>query len=260
MGNVTPLPPFTVAITPNLAAEGTMEQTAAHELWRTLAGPRGLTDDQIAQLEHYLVMLNKVNQVMNLTRVTEPEQARIVHVADAMTLLRYVPQETQLLADVGSGGGVPGIVLGVMLPTTRVVLIDSTQKKANFLKDVAKQLKLANLEVRPIRAEDAGRSELRDACDVVTARAVGPLNWIVEWCLPLVKKYGTFLAMKGPKLVQEIPEAKRALQACSGGEPVVHPVTNLPGQNEHVICEIKKIGKTGPLMPRSATASKGTPL
>jgi 16S rRNA (guanine527-N7)-methyltransferase len=231
----------------------------AHTLWTTLARDSGreLSDSQINRLEIYLDQLIAANKVMNLTRITDRTQAQLSHVADALTLLKHIPAGTSLLADVGSGGGVPGMVLAIALPETRVVLIESTQKKARFLADTATVLGLENLSVRAIRAEEAGRGDLREACDVVTARAVGAMVFLVEWCLPLVKVGGKLLAMKGPRLAEELPAARTAIRLLGGADGVVHPVTGLPEASGHVICEVVKRGRTPEKYPRSPDIAKG---
>lgn len=234
-----------------------------HELWSSLAAASGrtLSPEQLASFDRFLELLIEANETMNLTRVTEPEKARLLHVADALTLLAYIPLDTKLLADVGSGGGVPGIPLAIALPETKVVMVEATGKKCVFLRATAASLGLKNVDVRHARAEEVGRNvTLRDSCDVVTARAVGVLAWLAEWCLPLARKGGKMLAMKGPKLVEELVLADRAIKALNGGPPVVHQVTTLPGQTGHVICEIVKLGKTDPLLPRAASLAKGKHL
>lgn len=236
-----------------------MSQTH-HELWNSIVAPRVLTEGQLAQLDRYLELLAKANETMNLTRVVDVEQARLLHVADALTLLPHIPGETKTLADVGSGGGVPGMILGIALPETRVHLIEATQKKAAFLKATAQALGLKNVSVHSLRAEDSGRTPLRDSCDVVTARAVGALVWLVEWGLPLCRKGGKLLAMKGPKLAEEMPAGEHAAKKVHGQVTATHPVTNLPGQTGHVICEIAKTGPTPAAYPRAATVAKGKPL
>ena len=247
-----------------------MIEAEIHELWRSLtqAGGRELSAEQVAQLEGYLDRLIAVNEVMNLIRVSDRDEARIAHVADALTLLPHIPPNTKVLADIGSGGGIPGMVLAIALPGVRVVMVESIQKKARFLDETARALGLTNVEVRPIRAEDAGqigdygkkRSDLREGCDVVTARALGALVVLVEWCLPLVKVGGKLLAMKGPKLTNELPAARQAIRLLGGGESVVHAAKGLPGETGHVICEIPKVARTNEKYPRTPAETKGNPL
>jgi 16S rRNA (guanine527-N7)-methyltransferase len=229
-----------------------------NELWHQLAAKANLvlTDAQHAKLSAYIDLLFEANQRMNLTRIADRAAAEVQHVGDALTVLPFLPVEAFGLADVGSGGGVPGIILAIARPDAKVVLIESTKKKAVFLQEAVTKLELSNVEVIAERAEIVGQGDLRDSCDVAVARAVGALDFLVEWCLPLVKKGGKMLAMKGARIVDELPAALKAIHMLSGGEPIVHPV-ELPGAEHHVIVEIAKIGRTDARYPRDPTLAKG---
>jgi 16S rRNA (guanine527-N7)-methyltransferase len=100
---------------------------------------------------------------------------------------------------------------------------------------------------------------MRESCDVAVARAVGQLDFLAEWCLPLVAKGGKMLAMKGARIAEELPAAKRAIHMLGGGAPAVHPV-ELPGADHHVIVDIPKVGATPDKYPRDPTIAKGRPL
>ena len=219
--------------------------------------------EQDAQLSRYLDLLFEANARMNLTRITDRAAAEVQHVGDALTLLPFLPSQAGVfrprLADVGSGGGVPGIPLAIACPDLSVLLIESTKKKAAFLKQAIESLNLSNVSVSEWRAEDVARSNNRESFDIVTARAVATLDFLAEWCLPLAKKGGKFLAMKGPKIAEELPAAKRAIKLAGGGEPVIHSV-DLPGTEHRVIVEIPKIARSDPKLPRPATQAKGRPL
>jgi 16S rRNA (guanine527-N7)-methyltransferase len=222
-------------------------RTLWHELV-TKAGMR-LSPEQEIRLARYLEHLLEANARMNLTGITDMAAAEIQHVADALTLLAFLPRGPHRLADVGSGGGVPGIVLAIVRGDATVALIESTQKKANFLKHASDRLGLKNVLILPERAEEAGRTNLRETFDVVTARAVAPLNQLLEWCLPLTKRGGKVLAMKGPKVEEELAAAQKASRLMAGGAVNVHAVT-LPGISGHVIVEVMKEGKTDAKYPR----------
>ena len=232
-------------------------------LWNDLAARAGLTlaNERHAQLCRYLDLLLEANQRMNLTRITDRAAAEVQHVGDALTLLPFLPAGDVRVADVGTGGGVPGIPLAIARPDAQVVLIESTKKKAAFLSSAVTALALGNVTVSDARAEDAGQSpQFRETFDVATARAVATLDWLAEWCLPLVKpKTGKVLAMKGARAVEELQAAAKALKLLHAGEPVVHPV-DLPGSEHRVIVEIPKRGRTDPRLPRPATVAKGKPL
>ena len=230
-------------------------------LWNDITTAAGLplNESQTASLSHYLDLLLAANEKMNLTRIATREAAEIGHVGDALTLLPFLPPAAHRLVDVGSGGGVPGIPLAIARPDAMVTLVESTQKKAAFLQATITELGLKNVSVVSTRAEDVGRSKSRETFDVATARAVGAMVFLVEWCLPLVKKGGKLLAMKGERIVEELPAAENAVRMLGGGKPVVHPVS-LPGTTHHVIVEIPKIGTTSFRYPRAATEAKGKPM
>jgi 16S rRNA (guanine527-N7)-methyltransferase len=231
------------------------------ELWNELAAKAdlALSPGQHNQLDRYIDLLLEANQRMNLTRIADRAAAEVQHVGDALTVLPFLPKETFRLVDVGSGGGVPGVILAIARPDAKVVLLEATKKKAAFLQEVVTKLELANVKVLPERAETAARGELRESRDVAVARAVGAMDFLVEWCLPLVKKGGVMLAMKGARIVDELPAAKRAINLLGGGNPTVHPV-DLPGTEHRVIVEIRKLGRTDVRYPRDPTVAKGKPL
>jgi 16S rRNA (guanine527-N7)-methyltransferase len=217
-----------------------------------------LQDSQREKIERYLALLIAANARMNLTRIVDRQQAENLHVADALTLLPFLPAGEHRLADVGSGGGVPGLILAIARPDARVTLIEATKKKAEFLKTTAAELELPNVEIAAVRAEEAGRSNLRESFDVVVARAVGTLDWLAEWTLPLAKKGGMVLAMKGAKAADELAQAKRIIGRIGGGNAEIHPV-ELPGAEHHVIVRIPKIAPTHENWPRRVTDTKGLP-
>lgn len=222
-----------------------MPAELAHKLWRSLmqAGGRTLTDGQIQQLELFLELLQRANSTMNLTRVADPTRGRLLHVADSLTLLPHLPGDTSSVCDVGSGGGVPGLVLAIVLPETAITLVEATRKKAEYLRAAAAELALGRVTVRAQRAEDFARVEGRERFDVVTARAVAALPQLLEWCLPLTRVGGCVLAMKGPRVADELPAAQRALARLGAAAPVVHAAPTLPGAEGHVICEVHKVGR-----------------
>lgn len=211
----------------------------------------GLTLDERheALLNSFLDLLLEANQRMNLTRITDRQQAEILHVADAMTLLTHLPSRAHRLADVGSGGGIPGIVLAIVRPDAQIVLIESTQKKAHFLRAAVAELKLGNVGIEPVRAEDVARSADRESFDIAVARAVAVLPELVEWLLPLVKVRGHALAMKGPKGEEELEQARHLIKRLGGDRPSIVS-GDLPDRPGHIIIKIPKTARTHPRYPR----------
>jgi 16S rRNA (guanine527-N7)-methyltransferase len=231
------------------------------ELWNDLARRAGveLSADQHSRLSRYLDLLLEANTRMNLTRITDRTAAEVQHVGDALTILPHLPAGEIRLVDVGTGGGVPGIPLAIARPDATILLVESTKKKAAFLKQAIEALELGNASVSEWRAEDVGRSNSRESFDIALARAVATMPWLAEWLLPLVRKGGKMLAMKGPKVADELPSAKKPIKLAGGGEPLIHPV-DLPGTEHRVIVEIPKIAKSDSRLPRPATQAKGKPL
>jgi 16S rRNA (guanine527-N7)-methyltransferase len=229
-----------------------------NELWNSLASRASLrlSQEQHDKLARYLDLLIEANKTMNLTRITERGEAEIHHVGDSLTLLPFLPTGNISIADVGSGGGVPGIPLAIARPDAQFLLIESTKKKAAFLERAIAELQLPNVRVVGQRAEDIGQSGRRQTFDVAIARAVATLDWLAEWLLPLVKVGGKALAMKGKRAADELPAADRAIRLLGGGAPISHAV-DLPGTDSHVIIEIPKVRKTDARYPRPATAAKG---
>lgn len=230
-------------------------------LWQQLSDRAQLvlSQQQLDQLSHFLNLLLAANREMNLTRIDTLAEAEVGHVGDSLTLLPFLPKTDFALADVGSGGGVPGIPLAIVRPDTRVMLIESTQKKAAFLENTIRQIGLSNVRVSTHRAEDEARGAARESFDVVIARALAAMNVLVEWCLPLVKVGGKLLAMKGGKISQELPAAARAIKLLGGSEAMVHPA-ELPGAMYHVVVEIRKTHRTDKRYPRTTAQTKEKPL
>ena len=227
-------------------------------LWTEIAARAGasLSDRQQALLSRFLDLLLDANTRMNLTRIVDRESAEVHHVGDSLTLLRFIPPGSWRVADVGSGGGVPGIPLAIARPDLSVLLIESTKKKASFLEGAIRELGLTNVRVSSERAEELGRSAAtRESFDLVVARAVGRMEWLAEWCLPLVRKGGKMLAMKGPKAAEELPAAEHVIKLLGGGSPDIHRA-DLPGADNHVIVEIAKTATTPARYPRAPTAAR----
>lgn len=172
------------------------------------------------ELERYgafLRLLMEANARFNLTAIRDRESAWMRHIYDSLSLLPVVAslEGVQRIADVGSGGGLPAIPLAIALPNVRFTLIESTGKKAAFLREAADALGLGNIEVVNDRAEVLGRDREhhREQYDIVTARAVGPLRVLLELTVPLARLRGLVLAIKGGKAAEEVDEAKAALHA-----------------------------------------------
>lgn len=234
-----------------------MPDEATIALWQTLfvVAGRTLEHGHVEHLDRFLELLLRANERMNLTRIRDRSSAEIEHVADALTLLRHLPRERCRLADIGAGGGVPGMVLAIARPDCSITLIESIRKKADFLRATANELRLVNTTVMCDRAETIGRSELRESFDVVTARAVAGLPTLLQWSMPLLRAGGRLLAMKGPKVADELPACRSLLRPLGAAEPCLHPVDveSLPGR---CVVEVVKIASTDPRYPVSPTRAR----
>lgn len=218
------------------------------------------TDKQLQQFNRYYEMLVETNKVMNLTAITEPDEVAVKHMIDS--LLAYDDSfKGKTLADVGTGAGFPGIPLKIYCPELNVVLIDSLGKRLKFLQNVIAELELENICCEHMRAEDAGKNKAhREKYDLVTARAVARLSVLSEYCLPLVKKGGLFIALKGSKFAEEIEEGRAALKIL-GGKLLSSEQVKLPGLDDgRAIVKIAKIKSTPAQYPRKAGTPEKEPL
>lgn len=216
-----------------------------------------LEPDEVERLRRYLEALYEANRRFNLTAIREPSEAWTRHIFDSLTLLPLlISAEVTSVADVGSGGGLPGLVLAIVLPDVRFTLIESTGKKARFLEDTAAALELGNVTVVNERAEVVGQDHQhhRDKYDAVLARAVGPLPVLLELTVPLAREGGFVFAIKGERAKEEIETAKQALYHLHAA---VVDVQRTPTGS---IVIIEKRRKTPRLYPRSPGEPKRRPL
>lgn len=177
------------------------------------------------QLAVYLGLLADGNTRFNLTRIVSAHDAWHRQVLDSLTLLPFIEAiGAHNLLDLGSGGGVPGLVLAIVRPELQITLLEATLKKARFLQDTVEQLGLDNVTVISERAETFGAPDGggRDGWDVVTARAVAPLRVLLELSLPLATPQGWLLAIKGRKASEEIEQARTALQVLKATVEQTH--------------------------------------
>jgi 16S rRNA (guanine527-N7)-methyltransferase len=204
--------------------------------------------------DRYLAQLEEWRSRVQLTARRGEAVAALV--AEAMCVVPLVP-ESGRLADLGSGGGVPGLPIAVLRPGLRVVLAEATRKKAAFLGVVVRELRLANVEVLAARAEDLGHDPAhRAGYDAVTAQAVAPLRVLVEYALPLLRLGGVAVLPKGRGAPDEVRAAARALGTL-GGEAAVHaPPAGLCSP----IVLVRKIAPTPDSYPRRAGVPQRRPL
>lgn len=205
---------------------------------------------------NYYNDLIEKNKVMNLTAITEKNEVYIKHFIDSVLSLKNIKDNSKLL-DVGSGAGFPGIPLKILNNTLDITLLDSLNKRVNFLNEEIEKLGLSNIKAVHGRAEDYINVS-RETFDYVVSRAVARLNTLLEYCLPYVKLGGYFIAYKSMDTVEEIDESKNALNILGGKIEKVDKI-NLEG-NDRTLIYIKKVKNTPNKYPRGQNKPKSLPL
>lgn len=221
-------------------------------------------------IDAHVRLLLAWNEAINLTAFADPATVATRHILDSLAAMPLLGEEPGAatagapnpgprVADLGSGGGFPGLPIAAALPASRVTLIDSVAKKARFLEVAAAAMGLADrVTIRAFRVEDVAAREPA-AWDVVTARAVTGLAELVELGLPLLRVGGRLLAWKGPDIEAELAVGERAARALGGASPVIHEVDRIPALAGHRIVVVRKIAATPPGYPRDPARRKRLP-
>lgn len=217
-----------------------------------------LSGAQLDLLDRYAEILVDYNQKVNLTAITSPEGIEDRHFADSL-LFAAQPEVTGKLVDVGTGAGFPGVVAKIFKPDLQLTLMEPTGKRVEFLKYVCAELGLTGVEFAKERAEEAARKQWRETADVVSARAVAALQILAEYCLPLTKVGGVFIAMKGSGAEQELASAKGAI-AKLGGKFREARSFQLPGGDARSLVVCEKISQTPTAYPRNGGKIAKSPL
>lgn len=217
--------------------------------------------EAVDRLDRYAQLLLEKNQVMNLTAITEPEQVARLHMLDCAALLNVCPLEGRRLLDVGTGAGFPGMVLKILVPSLDVTLLDSLNKRLDWLAETCARLGLQGIRTIHARAEELGHDPaFRGQFDLVSSRAVAALPVLAELCLPYLKPGGVFLAMKSVDSEAELATAQSAIQTLGAR---VEAVTDyrIPGTEvRHRVILLKKTGETEKKYPRTFAKIKKNPL
>ena len=217
----------------------------------------GVTQEQLEQLEKYYEMLIEYNRFMNLTGITDHDEVYLKHFYDSLTISKVIDlTKIETLCDIGTGAGFPGIVLKIFFPNIKMVLIDSLKKRINFLDDVIKALNLKNIITIHARIEEYGIKN-KNKFDVVTARAVAPLNILLEYSIPILKLNGYFIPMKANIENENYENAIKVLK-CEVEK--INKFT-LPVENSNrTILKIRKKEITPLKYPRKNNLIKNNPL
>ena len=216
-----------------------------------------VTAEQAALLDRYAALLVEYNEKVNLTAITDPQGIEDKHFIDSL-LLAAQPEAQGRLVDVGTGAGFPGVVAKLYRPELRLTLLEPTGKRLDFLRWACGELGV-EAEFLKERAEEAARKQWRERFDTATARAVARLNKLAEYCLPLVRVGGYFLAMKAESAAEELQEARPAIERL-GGEVVALRRFSLPEGDERGIIIVKKISQTPTVYPRNGGKIAKSPL
>lgn len=173
-----------------------------------------LTETQLSQLEIYYEMIVEYNKIMNLTGITEHDEVFLKHFYDSLTIVKIIDLNTvESFCDIGTGAGFPGLVIKICFPKLKVTLLDSLNKRVEFLKAVIQKLNLKDIEVVHARAEEYALSH-RSEFDVTTARAVAHTSILLEYAIPMTKVEKYFIAMKA-NVEEEVKEIDNALKKLS---------------------------------------------
>lgn len=217
-----------------------------------------LTGTQLDLLDCYAELLVSYNEKVNLTAITTPEGIEDRHFADSL-LFAAQPEVAGRMVDVGTGAGFPGVVAKIYKPELELALMEPTGKRMDFLKYLCAELGLTGVEFVRERAEEAARKQWREAFDLASARAVAALPVLCEYCLPLVKVGGHFLAMKGPDADNELELASNALRKL-GGRAADDRAFTLPDGSARRLLVMEKISQTPPAYPRNGGKIAKKPL
>ena len=216
----------------------------------------------LSDFQEYKELLVEWNQKMNLTGIEDEKEVFIKHFLDSISAgsKGYI-QDGMSLIDVGTGAGFPGLPLKICLPELKVTLLDSLNKRINFLQEVAKEIQIDDIEFIHGRAEDFGKNEdYREKFDIATARAVAGLPVLMEFCVPFIKIGGYFVCLKGPNANLELEESKKAMEVL-GVEYIEKIDVKLPEIDlNHNILIFKKVKNTPSKYPRKAGKVSKNPI
>lgn len=220
----------------------------------------GFNEKQLEQFFEYMNLLIEWNEKINLTAITEPKEIIIKHFIDSLTINKYIEKNNKIV-DVGTGAGFPGIPIKIYRPEVEVTLVDSLNKRINFLNEVISKLGLEKINTIHARVEEFARNKkYREKFDIVTARAVANLTVLSEYLLPLTKNNGKCICMKGSNIEEECKESKKAIEIL-GGKIVEIEEFYLPDSDiKRNIINIKKVKTTPAKYPRKPGTPAKEPL
>lgn len=221
-----------------------------------------LTHQQTEQFNLYFEQLIDWNEKINLTAITEKNEVFLKHFYDSITPCFIFDFSNQLsICDVGAGAGFPSIPLKILFPHLHISIVDSLNKRISFLDALTKELGFKDVELYHDRAETFGQNaKFREHFDVVTARAVARLNVLSEFCLPLAKRGGHFIALKGAIGEEEVKESQKAIKVLGGEIQSIENLTLPEEESQRQLIVIKKINLTPKKYPRKPGMPSKQPL
>lgn len=218
------------------------------------------TEEQLEKFYQYMNMLLEWNEKINLTAIVEPKEVILKHFIDSLTINKYL-KENVTIADVGTGAGFPGIPLKILRPDIKVTLVDSLNKRINFLNEVIEKLNLEDIETVHSRIEDFGKNKsYREKFDYVTARAVANLAVLSEYLIPIAKIGGKCVCMKGSNVEEEIQSGKKAINVLGGKIEKVDEFVLPDSDISRNVIILSKIKNTPARFPRKAGMPSKEPL
>ena len=229
-----------------------------------------LSDEQINKFQKYYEMLIETNKVMNLTAITGKEEVILKHFVDSISIVKVLPDMIKYIdsdnisikiLDLGTGAGFPGIPLKIVFPAIDIVLLDSLNKRINFLNSVIDELKLLGINAIHGRAEEMARNkEYREKFDLCVSRAVANLSTLSEYCLPFIKVNGKFISYKASEIEEEVDNAGNALKILGGNLTAVKKIILPESDIERSFVIIDKVKNTPKTYPRKAGTASRNPL
>ena len=220
-----------------------------------------ITDTQLQQFDDYFRFLVEKNKVMNLTTIIEKEDVVLKHFIDSIYIMKYTDFDEKKVIDIGTGAGFPGIPLAIVLDNAEFVLMDSLNKRINFLNEVTKMCELKNVSAIHTRAEELGRDvQYREKFDICVSRAVANMSTLLEYCIPFVKVGGVFVSYKSGDIKEEIVAADNAQKQlfCKNKDVIKFSLPNTDINRSFVIFEKKK--ELNKKYPRQGGKPKKNPL
>ena len=219
-----------------------------------------IDDITIKQFYSYMNLLIEWNEKINLTAIIEPKEIILKHFVDCATILPYIKEKSKIL-DVGTGAGFPGLPIKLLDKQLEVTLVDSLNKRINFLDEVICKMSIKDIQAIHARAEELARDSLyREKYDILVSRAVAQFNILLEYTLPFVRTGGKVICMKGPNSEEEIKDSKRALMVLGGEIEKIDNIILPDSDIKRNIIVVKKVKNTPKEYPRKAGTPAKAPI